>query len=85
MPLRKDYLPQAANFVLSPLWQEYKRALLEARPPKMEPSDAVSKQAADGFIRQGFEQALEDLEKIHTLSESAPTDPFDRPALDPRD
>jgi hypothetical protein len=51
----------------------------------MEPSDAVSKQAADGFIRQGFEQALEDLEKIHTLSESAPTDPFDRPALDPRD
>lgn len=72
----------AAEFVNGGLWADFKRALLERRPPAPDALDEPHVAAAKGHQRAAFERCIDEIEKLPF--EFAPPEPgaaFDRPAV----
>lgn len=78
MYLNERNLPDAAAFVVGGLWQDYKRALNERKPAPALSSDVSSTAAQQFFLRRGYEQALEDIEKL-----TREVAPLEVPAIPP--
>ena len=85
MYLKVENLAAAAAFVNSPLWADFKQAMLARRSSPPEAEDATHTQAAKGMERKGFEKAIETLELLPREVEVKPADPFERPAMDIKD
>lgn len=81
MYLRKENQEPAVNLLNSPLWADIKRCLLERRPEPPVPADAVHTAAAKGFERKGYEQAIQDIEKLPFDLPAEVQSPFNRPAI----
>lgn len=71
----------AGEFVNGFLWAEFKRALLNRRPPAPEPKDPSHVSAGRGLVRSGYEQCLAEIEKLPFEVEQVAQDPFKTPAL----
>lgn len=82
--LPKEQLESAQKLVSSEMFRAIERVLIARKPNHPDPSDPMSKQTADAFLRAGFEKALDDLRSIPHELEEKPTNP-DIPALDTRD
>lgn len=85
MFLAKENMVAAATFVNSTLWHDYRRVLMLRRPDAPDPNDESHVAAAKAFRRDGFEQALAMIEGLPRMIDTTPQDPFDPPAMDPRD
>jgi len=79
--LQKENIQAAGNFVSGALWQDFKRALLERRPEAAVTNDNPDTAAAKGHQRRGFELCLEAIETLPFDQAEAPSNPFDRPAI----
>lgn len=82
--LPKEQLEAAQKLVSSEMFRAIERVLTARKPDHPGPADQPSKQAADAFLRAGYEKALDELKRIPYEFEEKPTDPT-IPALDPRD
>ena len=82
--LPKEQLEAAQKLASSEMFRAIERVLTARKPNHPDPSDPMSKQTADAFLRAGFEKALDDLRAIPHEFEEKPTNP-DIPALDTRD
>ena len=85
MYLKAENLQAAAAFVNSPLWADFKQALMGRRSPAPEPENEIHTQAAKGMERKGFELAIEWVERLPREIEEKPANPYDRPAMDTKD
>ncbi len=85
MFLAKENLKDAAMFTNGGLWADFKRALYERRPPAPISSDSPSTAAQQFFLRQGFEKAIEEIEKLPRELDPVATPPFSPAILDTRD
>ena len=82
--LPKEQLEAAQKVTSSEIFRAIERVLQARKPEHPHPSDQMSKQTADAFIRMGYEKALDELRRIPHELEEKPSDQ-NIPALDTRD
>lgn len=86
MYLAKTSLKPVSDFINSPAWTDLKRCLQARKQASANVNDDPHTAAHKGFKRDGWDEAVEMIEKLPFEVEPAPPQsPFQRPALDPHD
>lgn len=80
----KDFMDGAQKLLANEVFKAVERALIARKPAHPNPADPQHKQAADAFVRSGFEKALDDLRRIPFEFEEVTTQTYN-PLLDTRD
>jgi hypothetical protein len=79
--LQKTNQKAAGEFLNGPLWADFKRCLLDRRPPTPDAKEPSHTAAARGHQRAGFEAAIEAMERIPFEFPEEQRSPFARPAV----
>lgn len=85
MFLQKENGPEAMKFVTGGLWLDIKKALMARRPPAPGANVPPSEAAQQFFMRQGFEMAIEAIEKLPRDMEPTPESGIPASLLDTAD
>jgi len=85
MYLKESNAGAAFDFISGPIWADIKRCLALRAPALPDRGDKLRAMAAAGFERKGYESCIAEIEKLVSDTPEAPTDPFDRPAMNPAD